>query len=343
MDYKTVVDGIKTTGFMLMGSMVTSYITQEMAKNEDFFNVFERKYSFGDEYTKMIDNMLMKDDRAQVSSIINELGETVPNFGVHYFYLYKKTEQSTLQKYLYCIRFYKKRELIGDQAASTYHCYVGFFNDVTYESIMSHISNIDPDLVQTISIDTASHTSRLIYCKKICRPAHPRQITALDHICKSYDEGKNHNVKTIICGARGTGKTYLGRLLKRRLEKQGINAHLFDDFNPASVGVNIQFALNMASQKTPVIIVIDEINVIYNEVTKEKQDFDTRLQYTRSKQSFNNMLDSIGDTKYVITLYTTESSIEQLNENEDHKSFFRRGRIDFFLNMTEESCTLVPN
>jgi hypothetical protein len=343
MNRASIAGMVGTTGLFLAGSVIAPYISQEISRNEDFFNIFEKKYSFGEEYTKSIDAILMKDERAQVNSVIIELGGTVPNYGVHYYYRFKTSEQNLVERYLYCLRFHKKREFIGDQVTVTYHCYVGLFNDVTYENVMSRIKSIDPDLIQTISIDTASHVPRLVYCKKICHPAHARQDIALDHISQLYHKDKNHNVKTIIFGARGTGKTYVGRLLKRRLEKKGMIAYLFDDFNPASVGVNIQYALNQASQKTPVIIIVDEINALYNEVTKEKQEFDTRLQYTRNKQSFNNMLDLIGDTKYVVAIYTTELSIEQLNENEDHKSFFRRGRVDFFLNMTEETCTLVQN
>lgn len=341
-----IIGALATSGALLAGSLITSYVSQEMSKNEDFLNFFEKKYSFGEEYTKLIDNMLMKDGRGKVDSVINELGETVPNFGVHYFYLFKKTEQNIFQKYFYRMRFCKKREFMGDRIVTTYHCYVGFFNNDTYISAMLHINSIDSDLIQTISIDTASHVPKLVYCKKICQPAHARQITAIDHICALYNDEKKHNAKTIIYGARGSGKTYVGRLLKRRFETKGLNAYLFDDFNPSSAGVNLQWlVLNQASQKTPVIIVIDEINTAYEEVTKEKetQNFDSRLQYTRNKQSFNNMLDLISDTKYVIAIYTTELSVDQLNETDEYKSFFRRGRVDFFLNMTETTCTLVPN
>jgi hypothetical protein len=348
MNHSTVVSALKTTGLFLTGSLagtiMTSYITQKINQDDEFFNITESKYSFGEEYTKSIDSMLMKDDFSQVSCIIYELGEKVPGFGTHYYYPFMKTKQSFLQKYLNCIRFIKRREIVGDKLVVSYQCYVGFFNSKTYEIVMRHLSSIDPDLIQTISIDTSSHMPKLIYAKKLCSLAHPRQVIALDHICELYNEGKNHNVKTIIYGNRGTGKTYIGRLLKKRLEQDGLIPYLFDDFNPASVGVNIQWlALNQASQKTPVILVIDEINTVYDEVTKEKQEFDSRLQYTKNIQSFNNMLDLFGDTKYVIVIFTTELSIEQLKERKDHKSFFRHGRVDFFLKMTKDNCSLEEN
>lgn len=240
--------------------------------------------------------------------------------------------------------FYKKREVIGEKIIFTYVCWVGYFGAETLEGALSYISNIDADMIKTISIDTASIIPRLLYGKKLCKEAKANQINILDHIINSYNENKSYNVKLIIHGERGTGKTYIGRLLKKRLDSLNYNAQLFDDFDPSSTGVNIQeLILNKASISTPVIMVIDEIDKAYDKITTQETVYDNRLQYTRNKQSFNGMLDLVGDTKYIIAIYTTEKTLDQLRENEEHLSFFRQGRVDFFVHMTATDSTITVN
>jgi len=329
------------TTVILGTSLAVAYISQQLNK-EDALVFFQKKYTFGEEYTGIIDDMIIKDPRAEVGSIHTELDRRIPSIGNHYFYY--KSDMSFIEKYLYYVRFVKKREVIVDRIISTYTCYVGLLNQGTFDNALTYINNIDTDMVRTISIDLAPMIPRLLYTKKICGLPRPNQITALDHIIRNYTPDKNHNVKVVVTGMRGTGKTYIARLLKKRIQNMNLNPQLFDDFNPDSVGVNIQeLILNKATNITPVIMVIDEIDITYNRVFAEKQLYDNRLQYTKDKQSFNNMLDVISDTKYVIAIYTTEKTIEQLQGNEEHLSFLRRGRVDFFLTMTDTECTMVEN
>ena len=53
------------------------------------------------------------------------------------------------------------------------------------------------------------------------------------------------------------------------------------------------------------------------------------------------MLDNISDAQYVTAIYTTELSPERLYAHEEWRSFFRPGRVDFFIKMTEETSTKV--
>ena len=45
----------------------------------------------------------------------------------------------------------------------------------------------------------------------------------------------------------------------------------------------------------------------------------------------------IGDTKNIITIYTTEKNPEKLYKNKKYHSFMRKGRIDMFINFTPQN------
>lgn len=109
-------------------------------------------------------------------------------------------------------------------------------------------------------------------------------------------------------------------------------------------GYNIgTMALKHASASSPVIIIINEIDIFYDKVFDEQPTYDPRTQYTKNKLTFNTMLDNLSDTKHVITIYTTEKSYEELQSIERIKSFIRHGRVDFFINMTADKSTLIEN
>jgi hypothetical protein len=330
---------VGTGALLLGGSIVSTYLSHHMTRDDSGFYI-GKKYVFGEEYTSIIDDMLMKNPNVIINSELIELGRHLPGVGNHYFYY----DHESIVRWFFRICFTKKKEVIVDRIIYNYICWVGVFGDKTFDKALTFINSIDINTLRTISIDTAPMIPRILYGKKLCHESKRHQTTVLDHIISHFTEDNNYNTKLIISGERGTGKTYIGRLLKKRLDDLKYTSLLFDDFNPSSVGVNIQeLILNKASISTPVIIIIDEIDKAYDQVTTEETVYDNRLQYTRNKQSFNNMLDVISDTKYVIAIYTTEKSIDQLNENVEHRSFFRHGRVDFFVNMTSTESTITNN
>ena len=98
--------------------------------------------------------------------------------------------------------------------------------------------------------------------------------------------------------------------------------------------------LSHASITQPVIVVIDEIDIIMHKALQEKTTIgETRLCHTESKQTLNNMLDVIDSTRFVIAIYTTEKSIDELSQTYD-PSFIRKGRIDYYINMTNDSIEI---
>jgi hypothetical protein len=49
------------------------------------------------------------------------------------------------------------------------------------------------------------------------------------------------------------------------------------------------------------------------------------------------MLDNIGDTRYCITIFTSETSVDELEkQHNDFKSFMRKGRMDFYIKMSKD-------
>lgn len=194
----------------------------------------------------------------------------------------------------------------------------------------------DNNNITVLSIDTSGDRAKLIPTKKILYPPMRNQDLVKNIIIDRWNSANHFNIKVIIHGKRGIGKSYLGCILKRYIEttRPLSCVRLYDDFNPTSIGVNIRtLALSTATKETPVIIIINEIDTVFNKVLDPQEPFDPRLQHTRNKNEFHNMLDNIGLTPFVIAIYTTELSFEQIVKNNNYGSFIRPGRIDLFVEM----------
>jgi len=196
--------------------------------------------------------------------------------------------------------------------------------------------------IRVISIDTSTPNPFPIYLDKLCKSSRPYQNNGLEMILRHYNSKNNEddndfNTKVLICGDKGCGKSYIARLLKKKVESDtNKKFHLYDDFDPSSIGSNIsRLILQNATIKTNVIFLIDEISISYETAIEEKHinRHDTRLVHTQNKQTLNAMFDLIKDKMYVIALYTTEKSPKELYEHEEWRSFFRKGRVDFILHI----------
>lgn len=308
-------------------SIAGTFIATKLSQIEDdLVNIFDTKYTFGEEATPIIDDFLI--NNGTIKSYMHNGRKLVPFIGNHYY--------GSWWNY---IKLKKKRELIDNKYVYTYTCYVRFYNKRYYNNMVGHINQQENNIVRVISIDTSSHNPKLIYATKILEQPFPYQTSAVNHIINDWQAPK-FNTKVLITGKRGSGKSYMGRLIKSQLDRtNNTQSKLYDDFNPSSIGVNIhELILNHASHSAPTIILINEIDISYAEAVEERTEYDPRLKYTRNKQTLNNMFDAISDTKYVIALYTTEKSYEELNQTEEYKSFIRKGRIDFVINLSNNEC-----
>lgn len=176
-------------------------------------------------------------------------------------------------------------------------------------------------------------------------------INSQQQVCKSimrhWLSSGYFNTKVIISGPPGVGKLNVGRLLKRNIEFEQPNfkhktfVELFEDVDLSLPGLDILSQIrNRASEKSPVIITVKNIDIYYKKVLLNTSD-PVQTAHTDNKSTFNNMLDDIGNIKHVITIFTTNLTKGQLNNvNSESPSFFRPGRANLFITMTETNAEI---
>lgn len=322
--------------FQILFTIFTNYMNNESKEPKAGF-LFCKIIKVSEEHTNTIDNIIINNDKKFLISGIEYIEKDIvkPIDDIHYY-----CNDNILSRYYSCIKIIKyqidKKNKISKYYINYYHSSVQI---QLVQDFLSLIFEKQENQINTISIDTSSMLMETIIIQKKFNPVpKPNQINALHSIYNHYKE--NYNTKVIVYGKRGTGKTYLGKLIKNHIDKKSfVNSRLYDDFNPSSIGVNIKkIALKYANKVSPIIIIVNEIDKIYMDVVKNKtHTYDTRGYHTKDISSFHNMMDDISDTNNVITIFTTEKSKEQLQENKNYLSFFRKGRIDFFINMTENN------
>lgn len=319
----------------------------------DFLNDY---FVYDSQYTPIIDDILMNGDgkHTKIGTYrITSGTQRIPGEGFHYYYTFGKSHREYTFEAMFEKRgwAYKKASYIGMEkifpSDGKPEYYVVWKSPLdsgkrTHELFESEILRPSEGQIRVVSIDVSRDQPGLVWLTKMCQPPFPRQIEAMDYILEKWNSENNFNRKVFIHGKRGVGKSYTAMLLKKEIDRRyhNTNCRLYDDFDPTTIGVNIQtMALRYATKTSPIIIVIDEIDTIYEHVFLEKNEYDNRIQHTKSRKTFHTMLDNFGNYKYVIVVFTSEFSPDELvRKNELHKSFLRPGRVDMFLNMTEENC-----
>lgn len=325
----------------------------------DFLNHYQ---VISTDSTTTIDLLLMNRNHSRLGLTSVEQGNRViPSLGYHYYYLEtsnNRTSLSTWTRYITLIKKEKDLKNNYKQSQNTYYYIIRFnsMNTNDAELFKKKIFSDQQDFVKAIHIDTSNYEARETLVSRSCGVPMTHQIKAIDYIINHWrqPDNKHSNTKIILSGHSGVGKTYTGELLKKYLENhetnigQDISVQLFIDFNPSIPGLDIYtLALSKARPESPVIIIMNEIDQIYHQVFQTNNRFESRSSHTDSKVSFNNMLDAISRTPYVIAVFTTEKSPEYLksfngsNSSHDYRAFFRLGRVDFFLQMSKNKTTRV--
>jgi len=186
-------------------------------------------------------------------------------------------------------------------------------------------------------MDFQPHISVL---RKTCEEPKPNQRRALREIMAHFN--RNGNTKVIVSGELGVGKSYLPKLVAKELKKNGHYPRLYSNFDPTAPGLNIMTLALTNAEHTPVIVVIDEIDESYKAVGRTDAGTNNmgggRSCHTHNRSTFHNMLDVIGETNNVITIFTTNQTISALQN--EYSSYLRRGRADFFIEMTDTSSSI---
>jgi ATPase family associated with various cellular activities (AAA) len=327
--------------FMVFGAMISTLFIE---LPDYWYDGAHYYVSYSSTMTNDIDTLLITAPKKNVKLgpiKVVATNQKIPDVGKHYYYVDKYLD------YWHRIGFEKKETKTGE--TKSYH-YLSWFRplhkDAVEEEFEKKLSQIENDTIEVISIDISSYIPELIPLKKICKPAYAYQTRAIKFILSKYNSINNFNVVAMIYGPPGSGKTYTAPLLKRALETQfkGKRTSLYHDFDPTAIGVSMdKLILRHVTQVNPAIIVINEIDIFYEFALEKKEANDPRTQHAKNKNTFNNMLDSIANTKYVIAIYTTEQSPAELREIPQFRSFMRKGRIDFFINMRNKSVSFEAN
>lgn len=337
--------------------LFSNYLAPTEVPWYDLRNIYQ---VISEDATSTIDLLLMNNNHSQLGQTSLQLGNRLlPGLGYHYYYLEHSENRSRLSSWTRYITLIKKeKDSKGSQKQTqNINYYVLIFsspNKDISEKFKQKLFSTEQNYIKAIHIDTSGYEVRETLVSRSCGTPQKHQQEAIQEIVNHWTDQKNiHlNTKVILSGSSGVGKSYTGELLKKYLENRVDSLlpisfiQLFIDFNPSTPGLDIDtVVLSKASLESPVIIIINEIDQIYEQVFQSNRRYESRTSHTDSKVSFNNMLDSISRTPYVITIFTTEKNPEYflsfngINSTYDYRPFIRQGRVDFFLRMTRNGST----
>jgi hypothetical protein len=329
------------------GSLVSHGKYIRPRPNKPVYDFWNSYCDISAEFVTKIDNMLVVNIKNHVRNgariehrLLLPGNMEVPNVGIHRWFDKEHNKTISLAK--------QNNAKEGDYPK---YYYTLFYTDMWIRSKKASANNFinilftaETNTVNVIRFENTEQIYKPQTVQAICNEAKPFQQKAINIILKKYNEQNNKNVKTIISGDSGVGKSYTAMLLKKALEESNTNTNvlLFENFDPSAPGLEInKMVLRYASEHTPIILIINEIDTMYDEVWRAKDTYDPQVAHTKNKISFNNMLDNIASTKYVIALYTSEKSPKTIQDNRENYPFYRPGRVDFFIKMTETNSVLV--
>lgn len=150
------------------------------------------------------------------------------------------------------------------------------------------------------------------------------QQHVIDSIKTHYT--KNERASIFIHGVSGAGKSTIGYLLAKEL-----NANYCHTFNPTDPGDYLSnLMVDIRSDNEPVVIVIEEIDVLIKKINKGIEKNDEIPIEIHNKTTWNNFMDDLIFYKIII-IFTSNTSKEELDKIDP--SYLRQGRIDKYFYM----------
>lgn len=211
-----------------------------------------------------------------------------------------------------------------------------YTKEETYQSLMqqeykeiNHIEPFQTNKPNKINVYIRKGTYRNLYynCMRLdLSHIHPigQQQQVIDSIKTHYT--KNERASIFIHGVSGAGKSTIGYLLAKEL-----NATYCHTFNPTDPGDYLSnLMVDIRSDDDPVVIVIEEIDVLMKKIDKGIEKNDEIPIEIHNKTTWNNFMDDLIFYK-IILIFTSNTSKEDLDKIDP--SYLRKGRIDEYFYM----------
>ena len=167
----------------------------------------------------------------------------------------------------------------------------------------------------------------------------PIQAEIIDQISEKYESNPFNICRALVWGHPGGGKSFIGKLLAKKYD----SAYCFDIkmLDPGTAILDLWQTV-MPSKEKPLIIQIDEFDIIINKIHHTSQNPDSEKkphQWLRTmvadKQSYNTFLSEyLICLPYVIYLFTMNKSPSEIMDLDP--SYIRKNRIDLILELKEE-------
>lgn len=293
--------------------------------------------------TETIDNIVSDNSDGRMESLVSQVGGMV--YG-DYRYYHHDDNGSSRSWYKY-VRLTKKQGQY-DTNGHTQLYYVLIYTRFTIDTALRFLYilfAVNTPEMRITRIKQSFSTCISKWDTIRCGIPINSQPYVCERIMGEWMSTQHFNTKVIISGPSQIGKLSLGCLLKRILEfehpdfKHKTFVELFEDVDLSSPGLDVySHILEKSSKSSPVIITVRNVEKYYKKVFQDNKDL-YLTSHTDNKSSFNNMLDAIVNREYVITIFTTKLTEEDLiSLHTESQSFFRDGRADLFINMTRENA-----
>jgi hypothetical protein len=219
--------------------------------------------------------------------------------------------------------------------------YIGYINSknkviniITFRKTFEELTKnniIQPkiaEIIPTIKICNQFNSGGLYWKRTIPIKHKPNkeQQGIIDNISDFYKN--NDTCVALLCGSSGTGKSYIGFLLT--LELNGI---LYNEYNPTKNDNNFLLLTDGASKNTPNIVILDEIDVLFEKIKNVIALNENYEPFIYDKPTWNKFMDNIKLIyPFTIIILTSNLTKEEINSKYD-ESFIRKGRVDLFYEM----------
>lgn len=197
-----------------------------------------------------------------------------------------------------------------------------------YNTIITDMLNGNADRVRVINCSVINdHISVRTMDKPPLQQILPCQQTIVDYTINFYRDSKNKNITILISGQPGCGKSTVAFAIAQSMKKiLSVDPYLIKGFNINCEEIQYHPVMNHYSPKnsTPIILLLDEFDIAMGKADAPSDD-NKGHAISANKTNLNNFLDSINDEQFLITIATTNLTLEQINEQ--FAVYCRKGRM----------------